>query len=279
MGDLAFVVVGASLEYAEASATTITSTSADALFPLTNIVARRPGRPFIFAAAAADDYVTLDLGSALSVDFCSIHGHNIDAGVTAIRLYSSASALGASATAGTLQATFTKRDPAFYTRLGAPVSHRYWRVSFIGTNTAAPIEIGELSLGLVSTPTTRMPRHDRTMTERRRQLRHQTRAGQLTVTNLTKFTEKEWGFNFRGNFDDVEDIRDNLWAAAAHGGRPVVVVPDLSRPEVSYGTLGEDFSVPRIYANTNSSAELYDYSLTLEESAFNVVITEGSTCT
>jgi hypothetical protein len=278
MGDLAFVVVGSTSEYAESTGTTITSTSADALFPLTNLVVRRPGRPFIFAAAAADDLITLDLGSALSVDFASLHGHNIDSGVTAIRLRSKATAFGVGPSDGTLQATFTKRDPAFYARLGSPVSHQFWRFVFEGTN-GNPIEVGEISLGLAGTPTTRMPRHERDMTERRRQIRNRTRGGQLTVVNLTKFSEKEWDFTFRGSFDDVEDLRDNLWAQSQHGGDPVVIVPDLARPEVSYGTLAEEFSVPRLYANTNSSQELYDYSLTLEESAFGVTITEGSTCT
>lgn len=246
----------------------ITPTSEDPLFPKTALYDNYPSRKFKFNVAALDDMITIDFGSAKSIDFCSIHGHNLDSGVTDIELRSSNDNFAAD---DIDEGSLTARDPAMYLYLSSPVSKRYWRVKFVGTNGSAG-ELGQLCIGAASKPT-RNPRHGHEMTEVMTAIRNRTRAGALSVVNLTDFPKREIPFAFRGSFTALEDLRDNLWVALNYGQDPVVVVPDDDRPNVLHGRFRQDLAITRLFAHATPGNELYDYELTLMESAFGVTVT------
>jgi hypothetical protein len=121
---------------------TLTSSSEDSRYPRENISDGFPNIPFRFATAAANDQITVDLGSSTQVTFCSVHGHNIDSGVTAIQLRKSSDNFSAN---DVLVVTMTKATPSFYDA-SFDQTERYWRLRFVGTN-GDPLSIGEWVLG------------------------------------------------------------------------------------------------------------------------------------
>ncbi len=246
---------------------TITPSSENALFPKENLYAGFPSRTFRFDAAAADDQITIDFGAAETPTIVSIHGHNIDSGVTAIQLRASTDNFSGS---DDLVGTFTKRDPAFY--LVCSGSYRYWRIKFVGTNTGGPIEIGELFFADTATLSLD-PRHHMEMTELRRQIRNRTRGGEMSVVNLSDFKEKDVRFYFRGSFTELEDIRDSLWDATEHGANACVIVPNDSRPEVIFGHLRQELGITRIYSDPTAGKEVHEYVMAIRESAFGASLT------
>ncbi len=245
---------------------TITVTSEDSLFPKENLYDNRPSRPFKFNVDADNDYITFDLGSATNVDFCSIHGHNIDSGVTAIRLYSHTSAF-ASATDGTLRATFTKATPTFYTRLSSPVSARYWKVSFIGNNVDGAIELGEVVLG-VATAFTNNQRLPFDIRYRRRQIRNTTRAGEVHVYSLTDHEERVLQLQYRpDSAASFEQVRDSIYQATDGGETPLVFVPDGDREEVIFGRIDNTWETQRLFDT------LWEHQMIIAESPMGVKVT------
>jgi len=246
---------------------TMSSSAEDALFPRANLYDGFPSRPFKFAVAGLNQVIITNLGSAKSVDFCSIHGHNIDSGITAVQFRSSTDNFSSS---NDLEATFTVRTPAMYVRLSAPKSRRYWGLQFVGTN-SVPVQIGEIVLGLADTLTVE-PRHEIETRERRAQIRNRTSAGELSVVNLTDFATKELIMTFRGSYTALEDVRDSLWAATDHGADPCVIVPSDDRPEVHFGHFQGELPISRLFASATAAKELYEYELTFQESAFAVAI-------
>lgn len=238
---------------------TITLTSQDADYPSSSLVDGRPSRTSRFAAAAADDNITIDLLTAKNVDVCSIHLHNIDSGVTAIQLRSSTDNFAAS---DTLEATFTKRDPAFYVRLPTPVNRRYWRVKFVGTN-SVPIEIGELVLGLSAALLKGAYRME--VTPRLRQIRTETAAGEEQRFSLNKFASDEFVLSFRGSKVEMDDFV-NMLQQTELGAQPIVVVPDDSLDRCYLGRWLNEYT----YRRDLDGKDRYHWEETFAESAFGV---------
>lgn len=242
---------------------TITPTNEDALFPKANLYANRPSRPFKFSAAGADDRVTIDLLSAKSVDVVSIHGHNLDSGITDVHLRSSTDNFAAS---NDLEATITVATPTFYGLLSSPVSRRYWRVRFSGTN-GNPISVGELVLG-DSTQFTVDKRLPYEIRYRRRQIRNQTRAGELHVFNISDFEERVYQLSFKPGTDAaMEQVRDSIYQATGGGATPLVYVPDDTREEVIFGHVDNAWEVQRLFT------ALYQHQLIISELPMGVSVT------
>jgi hypothetical protein len=261
MGNLLYVVTNL------IDGATITVSSEDANFSKANLYDGKPGRPFIFATAAADDTITIDFGSATQWNSVSIHGHNIDAGVTAIQARSSTDNFAAS---DDLEITFTKRNPAFFGQPSSTVNRRYARIKFVGTN-GNPIQIGELVFGLTATPT-KNPTPASEETERRRQIRNQTSAGEVSVINLTDFPEREKSLRFRGTKSELDDLRENIWEATNHGADPLVIVPNDDETEVLHGRFLNDMGIRRITRIGLSTTWFYEWSIDFRESSFGVTV-------
>lgn len=262
MADLLYVVTNL------IDGATITVSSEDSFFTKDHLYDGKPGRPFKFASAAADDTITVDFGAATQWNFVSIHGHNIDSGITAIQVRSSTDNFSAS---DDLEITLTKRNPAFYGQPSATVNRRYMRIKFVGTNTAAPIQNGELIVGVTATPTGAL-RVESEELERRRQIRNETSAGEISVINLTDFPEREKGWIFRGTKSALDDLRQNMWEATNHGADPFVIVPNDAETEVLHGRLRNEMGVNRLSQIGASSTWAYEWRVDFRESSFGVTI-------
>ena len=245
---------------------TITVSSEDSIFTKDHLYDGKPGRPFIYAVAAADDTITIDFGAATQWNLVSIHGHNIDSGVTAIQVRSSTDNFSAS---DDLEITLTKRDPAFWGEPSSTVNRRYARVKFVGTNTGGAISIGELFFGLQATPD-KNPRVEEEEIERRRQIRNETSAGELSVINLTDFPEREKGWIFRGTKSELDDLRQDIWEATNHGADPLVIVPNDAESEVLHGRLRNELGINRL--SRAGSGWFYEWRVDFRESSFGVTI-------
>lgn len=200
-------------------------------------------------------------------DFISIHGHNLDCGIS-VDLRNSSDNFAADDVAVKVDAA--KRDPSFYYHIPSVQSKRFVKVLFTGTN-STPIELGELVVG-IARQLLKEPRHDRESLQRSNQIRNTTRSGEVYIFKINRFPSQEVSFVFRGSYTALEDLRNNLWLAADEGASPVVIVPDDSRLEVIFGHLREDISISRIIARTDADKEVYEYELFLKESSFGVSV-------
>jgi hypothetical protein len=246
---------------------TITVSSEDSNFAKANLYDGKPGRPFRFASAAADDMITIDFGAATQWNFVSIHGHNIDSGVTAIQARSSTDNFSGS---DDLEITFTKRNPAFYGQPAATVNRRYARIKFAGTN-GSPIQAGELFFGVTATPD-KNPRVEEEELERRRQIRNETSAGEISVINLTDFPQREKGWIVRGLKSELDDLREAIWETTNHGAEPLVIVPNDEEAEVLHGRLRNELGVNRLSRIGTSTNWLYEWRVDFKESSFGVTV-------
>jgi hypothetical protein len=246
-----------------ASASSITpSGAAHSLFGTANLYDEIPGQPFKFNAAASGDQITIDHGSAKSTDFCSIHGHNIDTGVTAIQLRSSTDNFSAS---DDLEATMTKATPSFFARLSSPVSRRYWRLKFVGTN-GNPISLGEVWLGL-SASLTRIQKWDYDVSVIQPQIRQTTPSGQTYATKRTGQRQRALKMEFFGQAEaDKDEIEETILDGCNWGADPIVIVPDSSDEIVIHGRVGDTWTYKRV--PTSASGGGYVYGLNVMEDPF-----------
>lgn len=241
----------------------LSSTSENADYPRENLHAGDPAVPFRFGAAAADDWVACDLGVARDVDFVSLHGHNLAAGV-APKLYSKAAAFGAALDDGDLEATLVPRDPAFFARFTA-TSRRYWRLVLAGAAGAEAVELGELVLGLGVE--LEQPPFTVDWAEGRggQQIRHKTPVGSSFVYNLSRHPSRRLVCTFEGHREVLDEIRAAVYVATKHGALPVVLVPWEGQTDVVLARVGGDipFAV--------EPPEYYSYRLEAEELGFGAV--------
>lgn len=81
-----------------------------------------------------------------AINFCSVHGHNIDPRSTPVVRASTDNFSGSNVSI----ATPTVVDPAFHVSFSSQTSYRYWRLAFADTNSSA-IYVGEWVLGTAAT--------------------------------------------------------------------------------------------------------------------------------
>lgn len=208
------------------SAVVFSGDADDANFPHENIATGKPWEMMRFAAAGTDDYIAADFGSNKSPDFCSIHFHNIDSGITAIELRRGI-------TGATLVATLTKASPSFFASFSA-VADRYWRLKFVGTNSSA-IYIGEWVLGVKST-LAKNQRWNWSMGWRMPQRRITTPSGIVLAHNLSEQRLRTVRLPF-GPLTDAQlnEHLDDMLDGCAWGEEPLVIVPDSNRNWVIHG--------------------------------------------
>ena len=236
---------------------TLSSTSADANFPLANLKSDFLWKMFRFNSAAADMTLTADLGSSKAVDFSSVHFHNIDSGITSLVLQSDDNSGFSSATT---RATFTLEDPAFY-KAFTSASERYWRLKFNGTNTGGAVYIGKWSLGARS-ELTRAQKPIWTVSQKMEQL-----VGPSNIrVNRSLFAARTLKLPFlHYTLAQKEEIQ-SLIEAAEWGQAPIVVAPDSSDAIVLYGRVDESWSQKRKHAS------IYEHTVTIVEDQFPVIV-------
>ncbi len=245
------------------SGASLTSSSADANFPVTNLQGDYVWKPFRFNAAGTNDSITVDLGSAQSVGFSSIHYHNVDSGVTALQLRRSTDNF---ASSNILVGTFTVAEPSMYLNF-ASVSTGYWGLSFVGTN-ANPIIVGKWVLGVESSLTEEQLSSWSIGYE---QAQVSPRPG--VPINLADQQRRSLDMSFIAKSDAAVDEVVTMLRDSKYGAEPLVIVPDSNESSVYYGRVPSTHSIQRTSGGQeNSARSLYRYSLRLEEDPLPVVV-------
>lgn len=166
------------------SASLVTVTSENTNYPKENLYNKRPGKPFIFDNTTGR--ITIDFGVAVSVNFVSLFGHNLDNDVT-FQMNSSDS-WGSPPVNITMSVTETN----MYKELDSLVSYRYASI-VIGSLNTTTAKIGELVIGnLVDFGVNYQWGANWTNIENN--LKHETDYGQEWDYYLYK--KREWSINF-----------------------------------------------------------------------------------
>ncbi|UCD56792.1 MAG: hypothetical protein JSV16_13350 [Candidatus Hydrogenedentota bacterium] len=213
-----------------ASGVTFSGDADDSNYPHENAATGKPWEMMRFAAAGTDDYIHANRTS-ISPDFCSIHFHNIDSGITAIELRRGA-------TGATLVATMTKASPSFYATFSA-VADTDWRLKFVGTNASA-IYIGEWVLGVKSTLAKDPRAGGLSIGYRMPQRRVSSPSGLVLAHNLSEHRLRTLRMDFRLLSDsNLTEHLDDMMGDCAWGEEPIVIVPDSGRNWVIHGRPAE----------------------------------------
>lgn len=200
-----------------------------------------------------------------SVDFASIHGHNIQA-VQTVKLRSATDNF-ASTSNITDQATLTPIHPSFYTVLSSARDDRYWQI-IISTSFTPTVTnwIGELVIGQTETLSRQfnygsrvqlIPDHisSRTISG----AKHVYRVGQTMRRALSMtfdyFTSGEYGEG------------KNFFERAGGDATPIVIVPDTDENVVIHGRLEPSFGADRTLEDDYTGAEV-----TVIEDPFPVIV-------
>ena len=124
--------------------TTLTATSTDSAFPLTNLQNRNPALVWKSDVATSSQFLNIDFGSARSCDTCIIDGTNFgDISATYIQLHYSNDNFVSATVAGSFSLTSSTQKLEFTTG-----SYRWWRIQMFDTVpfTIYP-KIGNIFLG------------------------------------------------------------------------------------------------------------------------------------
>ena len=230
---------------------TLSSSSADANFPLTHLGSGDPFEMFRFNAAAADDYLHVLFGASKSPSFCSIHFHNIDSGVTV--------ELRRGVAGGTLVATMTKSAPTFF-KTFTPAGDTDWRLKFVGTN-STPIHIGEWVLGVHST-LARGKRWGWKTNYKMPQRKYLDASGQLYAMNLAPYAPRTLQTRFLAVDTTERDEMLTLLDDVKWGAEPLVIVPRSDQPMVLHGRVVDHWGF------VTNPGETYEYGLQITEDSF-----------
>ena len=181
-----------------------------------------------------------DVALFFGVDFASLHGHNLDP-LVVVELRSSTDGFSGS---NTLEATLTKRRGAFYGKLASVVCRRYWRLKFVGTNSAA-IYLGEWVLG-AAYALAQPPGYPFAVELLAPQIRVPLPYGAPAVYGVGLTVQPAslgLSFGFNGDAALAEFQREVFERSL--DGSPLVLVPDDSKPEVYLVRCPDRMSRPR----------------------------------
>ena len=245
------------------SGNVFSSSSQDTNYLRTNVGVGWPAQPFKFASAGVDDQITVDFTSLKSVDICSMHGHNLDAGIT-VELRGSTDNFSSS---DVLVATMTKASPTFYDTFGS-ASIRYWRLKFVGTN-SVPIEIGEWVLGARSTldrPQLVSWSYEELMPQSRQSGAN---VPQVFAVNLSSLRQRVLDLSFLARTYAQRDNFRALLTDTKFGEEPLVIIPDSSDEIIIHGRMPASISWDRV---PGPNGGYHRTSFTVEEDPFSVAL-------
>lgn len=176
-------------------------------------------------------------------DFMAVFGHNLDPLITPQFRTSTDNFSASDENQTTGSGSF--QPYAFYLGLSSVVYRRYLRLKMVGTNVTGPWSIGEWFAGQMVTPVQQYESIDWTPYRQwnRQQSRNPVgkRFGHRRTLYPIQGLSLSYHFDTQAQLDDAFDI----WDRAQGGTWPVVIVPDIDRPEVIHGFLPDSFSISR----------------------------------
>ncbi len=195
-----------------------------------------------------------------SIDFLSIHGHNIISSVSvALRR-------GSTFPAGSLEVTLTLDSPSFYTYRSTVRDDRYWRIIVSGDNLTAPY-LGEVVLGRALALARKPDLGGVTLAERSEAIVATSEYGERHAVQRMTANRRRLAMGFRFATEATyTEARDevNRRSGGVPSSYPFVIVPDSNRAEVLHGALvGGEWGVRRLTTDYFS-----DNDILVEENAF-----------
>lgn len=247
-------------------ASAYSATSEDSDYPVENVGDGYTRVPFKFDAAGANDLIDIDLGSAMSVSFASIHGHNLDSNITSVTIRKSSDNFSAN---NVLVATLTNlTSPSFFGTFAA-TSERYWRIVFVGTN-GSPIEVGEWVLGA---HTEKASTIKITSLEIESLFPQSRQSGglvpQVLATQLTALRQRVVNIGIQVLTFSDRDIVENWFVDSKGGAEPFIVVPDDNDSIVIHGRISKSLKWERRGEGVN---EFNRTSFSIEEDPFAIAL-------
>lgn len=198
------------------------------------------------AASTAADYALFDDVTIYpTVDFASIHGHNIF-GNSTVRLRSSNDNF-ASTSGATNRATFSVGHPAFYAVLSSAVGERYWQVQITPPASVDQDEttwIGEVVIGKAR-ELSRQFNYGSTLDLVQDVIGSRTISGSQHAFRINQRARRVLGMTF-DYFTSGEYLEGRrAWERAAGNVNPVVIVPSTCEDVVLHGKLEATFGTTR----------------------------------
>jgi hypothetical protein len=192
-----------------------------------------------------------------SWDLLSIHGHNIRPTV-APQLRSSTDNFSAS---DDLVSALTVDQSTFYHHeSAAPIDRRYARLKLVGTN-LAKTRIGELVLGQ-ALQITRTHDHGSELTYLEDEIVSESRSHDVWPYSLSDQPRRTYQANWGPGLVTANwtQLRDELYRRSRGRLRPLVLVPDTSRPEVLHCRIDPSHRARRRFASLWSTGMIFTES-------------------
>ena len=220
--------------------------SEDSNYPATNAAVGLSAQAWRASSAGADEWLGNTFASNAQPTWCSIHGHNFDSGVTALKVQHDGS--GPTFPSPTTEETVnfsSIKSPTQFIEISNPNNQDNWRVLIEGTNGSAPI-IGELVFGIAQTLTRAQLiewEYDEIMPQDR--VRNDL-VPQVTATNLSDHRQRILRLDFVAiNYTQRDELRA-WWEDTNFGQEPIWILPDESDELCIQGRLPNQLTWTRV---------------------------------
>lgn len=216
-----------------ASGTTITTTTASATYPASNLKLLPVTKVWRSTSVAAAQDIALDLGSAKSITLLALVNHNLTSAATI------AIAAGTTAAVADYSTTMTWRELLAFKVIAAQ-SYRYWRIRITDTgNTDGYLEVGYVMLGTATAPSFGI-RWGMTSTPEFQNLEVASEFGIPNISELFRRQRLVMSFGPLATSTDMTTLR-NLYLAVKRDVTPLIMVPQSSGTEAYFGRIQNQF--------------------------------------
>lgn len=219
--------------YGAATATTITTTTASATYPASNLKLLPVTKVWRSTSVAAAQDIALDLGSAKSITLLALVNHNLTSAATI------AIDAGTTAAVANYSTTMTWRELLAFKYIAAQ-SYRYWRLRITDTaNTDGYIEVGYVMVGTATAPSfgIRMPM---TSTPEFQNLDVGSEFGIPNISELFRRQRLVMSFGPIATSTDMATLR-NMYLAVKRNVTPLILVPQSDGADAYFGRIQNMF--------------------------------------
>lgn len=169
-----------------------------------------------------------------------IFGHNLDPGLT-VEMRSSTDNF---SSVNALEVTGAITQPSFYMLKASPITSRYGRVLFTGTNQAIPW-YAEVAPMYLETPTLQTSADGYELAFEEAQVRNDGPWGTSYVYNMAPWPRRTIALHFRMGTVSEAEIRQEIVLRCRGGAYPLVVVPNSAEPAILLTRLTQKWTEQR----------------------------------